>query len=102
MITFAGMSHQTAPLDIRERVAIDDEALPGVLQRAKETFGAATIINTCNRLELYLPGIHEPEAALGFLAVELDVDHEVMRRQFHVAYDPDAVPHLYSVASGIR
>ena len=101
MITFAGMSHETAPLDIRERVAIDAEALPGVLQRAKETFGAATIINTCNRLELYLPGIHEPEAALGFLAVELNVDHEVMQRHFHVAYGPDAVRHLYAVASGI-
>ena len=101
MITFAGMSHQTAPLHIRERLAIDAEALPGVLKRAKETFGAATIINTCNRLELYLPGIHEPEAALGFLAVEMDVDHDLMERHFHVAYGADAVRHLYSVASGI-
>ena len=101
MITFAGMSHLTAPLDIRERLAIDEKALSGVLQRATETFGAATIINTCNRLELYLPGIHEPEAALGFLAVELNVDHEMMQRHFHVAYGADAVRHLYSVASGI-
>lgn len=101
MITFAGMSHQTAPLDVRERLAIGAEAMPGVLQRAKETFGAATIINTCNRLELYLPGIHEPEAALGFLAVELDADHDLMQRHFHVAYGADAVRHLYAVAAGI-
>jgi glutamyl-tRNA reductase len=101
VITFAGMSHHTAPLDVRERVAIDAEALPAVLQRAKETFGAATIINTCNRLEMYLPGIHEPEAPLGFLAVELGVDHQVMQRHFSVAYGADAVRHLYAVASGI-
>ena len=48
MITFAGMSHLTAPLDVRERVAIDAEVLNGVLVRAKKTFGAATIINTCS------------------------------------------------------
>ena len=101
MITFAGMSHHTTPLDIRERLAIDAEALPGILVRAKEAFGAATIITTCNRLELYLPGIHEPEAALGFLAVALDVDHDLMERHFHVAYAADAVRHLYAVASGI-
>ena len=57
MITFAGMSHETAPLDVRERVAIDAEALPGVLQRAKETFGAATIINTVSYTHLTLPTI---------------------------------------------
>lgn len=101
MITFAGMSHLTAPLDIRERVAIDADVLNGVLVRAKETFGAATIINTCNRLELYLPGIHEPDAALSFLSTELDVDDELMRRYFSVAYGADAVRHLYAVASGI-
>ena len=101
MITLAGMSHQTTPLEVRERLAMDPESLPGVLQRATETFGAAKIISTCNRLELYLPGIHEPEAALGFLAVELDVAHELVERHFHVAYGADAVRHLYSVASGI-
>ena len=101
MITFAGMSHLTAPLDIRERAAIDVEALNGVLVRAKEAFGAATIINTCNRLELYLPGIHEPDAALDFLATELALDDDLMRRYFSVAYGADAVRHLYSVASGI-
>ena len=101
MITFAGMSHLTAPLDVRERVAIDAEVLNGVLVRAKETFGAATIINTCNRLELYLPGIHEPDAALSFLSTELDVDDELIRRYFSVAYGADAVRHLYAVASGI-
>ena len=101
MITFAGMSHHTAPLDVRERLAIDPEALIGVLQRAKESFGAATMITTCNRMELYLPGIHEPEAALGFLETELGVDNEAMKRYFRVAYGADAVRHLYSVASGI-
>ena len=101
MITYAGMSHLTAPLDIRERVAIEEEALPRILQRAKETFGAATIINTCNRLELYVPGIHEPAAVIGFLAVELSTDHEVMQRHFRVGYGADAVRHLYAVASGI-
>lgn len=101
MITLAAMSHQTAPLDVRERMAIAPEALPGVLGRAREAFGAAAIVSTCNRLELYLPGVHEPAAALGFLARELSADAEAMQRHFRVAYGAEAVRHLYAVAAGI-
>jgi glutamyl-tRNA reductase len=102
MITFAGMSHHTAPIEVRERLALDPEALPGVLQRAHDTFGSgASIVGTCNRLELYLGGHHEPGPVLSFLRREIDVDADTIERHFHVAHDIDAVHHLYRVASGL-
>jgi glutamyl-tRNA reductase len=54
LFTF-GLNHQTAPLDVRERVVFNADALPQALrdlvdrQRAKE----AAIISTCNRTEVY-------------------------------------------------
>jgi glutamyl-tRNA reductase len=102
MITYAGMSHHTAPVEMRERLALDTEALPDVLRRAQETFGAgAAIVGTCNRLELYLGGHHEPGPVLGFLRREVDVDADTAERYFRVAHGPDAVRHLYRVSSGL-
>ncbi|MGZ5223407.1 MAG: glutamyl-tRNA reductase, partial [Burkholderiales bacterium] len=54
LITF-GLNHQTAPLDVRERVVFHAESLVQALrdlvgqQRVKE----AAIISTCNRTEVY-------------------------------------------------
>lgn len=102
MITYAGMSHHTAPVEVRERLALTPERIPGSLKRAHETFGGgAAIIGTCNRLELYLGGEHEPGRVLGFLRRELDADAELVERHFHVEHDAEAVRHLYRVAAGV-
>ena len=101
MITLASMSHHTAPLEVRERLAIPAEALPAVLARGREAFGGSVLIGTCNRLELYVPGLRDSGEVLGFLAHELKADLETVDRHFNVEHASDAVRHLYSVASGV-
>ena len=101
MITVATMSHHTAPLEVRERLAISAEALPAVLGRGRAMYGAAVVIGTCNRLELYVPGVHAPSEVLGFLARELDADDDAIERHFRVAHGIEAVRHLYAVAAGV-
>jgi glutamyl-tRNA reductase len=64
MLTLAGISHRTAPLEVRERLAIPADALPSALAQLGSRFGAGTILATCNRLEVYLPGDHERGAVL--------------------------------------
>ena len=50
-----GISHQTAPVDIRERVAVPDDTLREALTdlhkfaKLEET----SIVSTCNRTEIY-------------------------------------------------
>ena len=51
-----GLSHHTAPLERRERVALRASELPEALQRLRERFvlDEAVILSTCNRTELYV------------------------------------------------
>ncbi|MEX2480688.1 MAG: hypothetical protein WD928_07485 [Gammaproteobacteria bacterium] len=50
-----GLSHKTAPLAVRERVAFDSAQLPAALDALKARHGVseAIILSTCNRTELY-------------------------------------------------
>ncbi|MBB6086466.1 glutamyl-tRNA reductase [Wenzhouxiangella marina] len=53
-----GISHQTAPIAIRERLAFAAERLPDALQSlaAVPSVEGCAILSTCNRTELYLSG----------------------------------------------
>ena len=53
-----GLSHHTAPLDVRERFTIPHVALPGALARLKIMPGLneGLILSTCNPTEFYVPG----------------------------------------------
>jgi glutamyl-tRNA reductase len=53
-----GISHQTAPISIRERLAFAAEVLPEATRALASVPGVAgcAIISTCNRTELYLSG----------------------------------------------
>ncbi|MGE0228701.1 MAG: glutamyl-tRNA reductase [Dehalococcoidia bacterium] len=101
MLTLAGISHQTAPLDVRERLTVQADALPAVMGALRERFGAGAILATCNRLELYLPGDRGREEIVDFLASAVGVERELADAHFEIARDADAVRHLYAVASGI-
>lgn len=59
-----GLSHRTAPVEIRERLAVAPEALEHELQAlASQTgFEEALLISTCNRVELYATSDHPGEA----------------------------------------
>lgn len=106
-ILLIGLSHRTAPLVMRERVAFDTEQASraaGQL-RAQGILEETLVLSTCNRSELY--GV-PPEAAPGraealeqFLAsfhnISLDdLDGSIYRRQ-----DREAVRHLFRVSAGL-
>lgn len=101
MLTLVGISHHVAPLEVRERLAIPADDLPNVLRRLADCFGAGTVVSTCNRLEVYLPGDHERAAVLDFLCDASGADRHLADEHFVLKRDADAVQHLYSVAAGI-
>src|SRR5213594_3925014 len=55
MILIVGLSHRTAPLALRERLAIARDHVPGMLQRLRAEAGLAEamLLSTCNRVEVY-------------------------------------------------
>jgi glutamyl-tRNA reductase len=54
VIVVVGLSHRTAPLPVRERLAVAREHLPAMLQRLREAgLAEAMLLSTCNRVEVY-------------------------------------------------
>src|SRR6476619_882881 len=53
-----GLNHQTAAVNVRERFAIPQSALPEALARLKTMPGLTEglIVSTCNRTEFYVTG----------------------------------------------
>ena len=63
-----GLSHQTAAVDVRERFAIPESALPEALARLKRIPGLTEglIVSTCNRTEFYVTGEFRDSSAPAF------------------------------------
>jgi glutamyl-tRNA reductase len=102
----AGVSFRTAPLEVRERVALSESQarqLLGFLAGHADLSGAA-VLSTCNRTELYvdIPDDADPEAASARLCRYLDPADPGEGRHVAVFHDGQAVEHLFSVAAGLE
>jgi glutamyl-tRNA reductase len=58
VIVVVGLSHHTAPIGIREAIALPADAVPGLLRELCQSpvVGEALIVSTCNRVELLAAG----------------------------------------------
>jgi glutamyl-tRNA reductase len=106
-----GLSHQTAPVEVRERLALPEAALPGALQRMCSDNGCGpgyalegAVLSTCNRLELYAVAECVDDGHEGLCRYLADVS-SVARAEFGphlvVRSDREAVSHLCHVACGL-
>ncbi len=101
-----GVNHISAPLEVRERVAITDSDLPSALSLLIDTpiIQEAAIVSTCNRTELYC-SVDSSEA--GKIATakwlsdfhNLDIDHNQSYLYNH--NDQETAKHMFRVASGL-
>ena len=104
-ILVVGLSHRTAPVDLRERVDFQDRvesALRAIASRGSTN--EALVLSTCNRAELYA-ACEDPTAARADLAAFMSEFHGVCRDDLapHVydLADLDAARHLLRVAAGL-
>src|SRR5437762_2780216 len=101
-----GVSHKTAPLELRERVALTEGRSAGVLRelvQAAEVQEAAAI-STCNRTELYLSApdpVGAESLALGVLAREADTPPTELVGHLYSLRGADAALHLFRVTAGL-
>ncbi len=101
VIALAGISHHTAPVEEREALAFAPTELPRALSRLRDELGAAVLISTCNRTELYATVPSEADAGrLVPLLLRLR-DARVDPSRFYVLTGLEAVRHLYRVAAGL-
>ncbi|HUB76467.1 MAG TPA: glutamyl-tRNA reductase [Solirubrobacteraceae bacterium] len=102
-----GVSHKTAPVEVRERLALSQSRTPEFM---RELRGAAEVheavaISTCNRTELYLV-VGEPVEAesmvLTMLAREAGIRPTELAGAIYSHRNCEAARHLYRVVSGLE
>lgn len=98
-----GLSHDTAPLALRERVAFASETLAEHLQRARRELALdeIAILSTCNRTEIYAAG----EASFSGFGAWLAAAHRLSPTELvascYAHRDESALRHMMRVASGL-
>jgi glutamyl-tRNA reductase len=105
-LLLVGVSHRTAPVDLRERIDFStrgvDAALASLAARQSNT--EAAVLSTCNRAEIYLAA-HDPETAredvLEFLHEFHGVEPAEVRPHLYEKQDAEAARHLFRVAAGL-
>ncbi len=106
-IILVGVDHQTAPLALRERLALSGDSLRATLEELRRLpdgrVQEAVILSTCNRLEIYVDGSPQAvEAVTEVLARSGTLPREELRPHLCVLQSGAAVEHLLRVACGIE
>ncbi|HEX2161533.1 MAG TPA: glutamyl-tRNA reductase [Thermoleophilaceae bacterium] len=101
-----GVSHKTAPLELRERLALTEGRATAVLAEltAHEEIHEAVAISTCNRTELYLvatDAVAAESAALAVLARQAETRPTELADSLYALRDLDVARHLFQVAAGL-
>jgi len=105
-IAVVGLSHHTAPVEIRERLSIPEQTMEASLQqlRSDDQVLEASILSTCNRLEIYTLLRHPDQgidAVASFLCAVSGLDVEELQPHLFIYHHAEAVAHLLRVASGL-
>jgi glutamyl-tRNA reductase len=99
-IVLVGISHHQAPVELRERAALDPKRAAELARTLAGERSEAVCLSTCNRTELYIAdespegAAEKAEAAL--LALEAELGPALYRLR-----DEDAALHLFRVAAGL-
>ena len=102
-----GLNHKTAPLDVRERLAVREEEQGALALLARDAGCAeALLLSTCNRVELYgargaQGGAGALEGALSLLASRAGLSAEELRPHMYLREGEEALHHLLRVAASL-
>ncbi len=99
-LVLVGTSHHHAPVELRERVAVEPEEARDLAARLAAGGREVVCLSTCNRTELYLaaedPHAAELDAVVALSALEPEVEQALYR-----LHDGAAAHHLFRVAAGL-
>ncbi len=99
-LVLVGISHHRAPVELRERAALDRERAAALARQLAGETSEAVCLSTCNRTELYLADESaeeaERKAEAALLALEAELGPALYRLR-----DEAAALHLFRVAAGL-
>lgn len=105
-ICHVGLNHRTAPVELRERAAVNEADIPALLQQmvSHKPIREAAVLSTCNRVEFTLV-THDPDASIALVhqwfadASGMPLAEIIDHLYSHTS--EAAVKHLFGVASGL-
>jgi len=105
-LLITGVSHKTAPVEVREKLAFSDAALPAALADLKKRGGIseAVILSTCNRVEIIVAADDsaDPVAAVDdFLCCTRRVSPAALRPYLYRHQGREAIHHVFRVAASL-
>lgn len=108
MICLLGQNHKTAPVELREKIAVTDDKRDALVEmlRSDPILTESVVLSTCNRMELYtVAQATTAEKGLDRLGSLLSEIHGISRNEWgstaYFSQDESAVRHLFRVASGL-
>lgn len=106
-IVVVGISHHTAPIDVREKLAFPRKNLSDALTVLKKVTSLmeAVIVSTCNRVEIYVASEETVTATSARIRRFLSEYHKIAENDFanvlYTHHSMGAVKHLFRVASSL-
>jgi glutamyl-tRNA reductase len=97
-VHLVGLSHKSAPVEVRERVALTGDALKEALQELRRSEGVheAFVVSTCNRVEVYVLAECDAPARGFFTARSAEASAHL-----YVRSGVDAIRHLFRVSASL-
>ncbi|MEQ1946912.1 MAG: glutamyl-tRNA reductase [Bryobacteraceae bacterium] len=105
-LLLTGLSHHTAPVEVRERLAFEEKGLPEALDHLRSRPGMieGMILSTCNRVEIAVTADEKSdpqEAVQQFIAETRRVEPGWVSPYLYNYNGPEAIRHLFRVASSL-
>ena len=102
-IVLIGVNHKTAPIALREKIAIGPDELAETTRALSATPGITEclIVSTCNRVELLTVIEGDTVSVAAFLSRRFSIDASVLAPHLYEYRDKDAVRHLFRMAASL-
>jgi len=105
-IIVVGLNHNTADVEVREKVAFNESRLEEGLRKFRELpeVEEAVILSTCNRVELYAnvkDTVKASESIKTFLSEFHDINRALLDKAMYIYDDVNAIRHIFKVASSL-
>jgi len=105
-VIVVGLNHTTAPVEMRERVAVPASRMVKAVHdlATRNHLAEVVLLSTCNRTEVYVRCTKFHNAVsdvLDFLAEQASLEPDDFAEHLYTYYDDGAVAHLFRVAAGL-
>src|SRR5262245_17519708 len=97
-----GVNHNSAPLEVRERLAVSEAQLPEAVRTLVKQPGVeeGMVLSTCNRVEL-LTSTRQSADLRGFLGSYFGLNADALNSHIYEFQQREAVRHVFRVASSL-